>query len=300
MAIPDTQLQTWAHQGAVQSSEATHKSIRAALASYEPLQRRDYEVFLQGSYRNATNIYGESDVDVVAQLNSSFQYNLLNLTEGEQQQFQRDFPSAATYTWSEFRKDVLAALVRYYGPRLVKEGKKCIKVLRDGNRLDADVVVCMQYRNYQRYTYGARQFVEGMTSYVPSETRWVVNYPKEHIRHGSDKNSATRDWFKPTVRMFKNARARLVDDHIIERAVAPSYFIECLVYNAPNEAFGGTWQQAYYDVLCALSRIMTTNSSWCVCVNEMVYLFGNTPEQWSTYNAITFLAALHAQWDNWR
>ena len=25
----------------------------------------DYEIFLQGSYRNVTNIYGDSDIDVV-------------------------------------------------------------------------------------------------------------------------------------------------------------------------------------------------------------------------------------------
>src|SRR4029450_1975896 len=69
MAIPTTQLDTWSHQGAIATAQATHVSVRAALSHAQSLIRtHDYEVFLQGSYRNATNIYAESDVDIVVQL----------------------------------------------------------------------------------------------------------------------------------------------------------------------------------------------------------------------------------------
>src|SRR5713226_4354029 len=92
MAIPESQLATWSHQGAITTAAATHASIRSALgAPSSPIQSMDYEAFLQGSYKNDTNIRGDSDVDLVAQLNSSFQRDLSALTDPERELFQQTF-----------------------------------------------------------------------------------------------------------------------------------------------------------------------------------------------------------------
>lgn len=56
MGIPESQLETWSHQGAVTTARATHESVRNALESYESWPRDvEYEVYLQGSYKNDTN-----------------------------------------------------------------------------------------------------------------------------------------------------------------------------------------------------------------------------------------------------
>jgi tRNA nucleotidyltransferase (CCA-adding enzyme) len=66
MVIPEKQLETWTNQGAVTSAQKAHESIRAALAAQtSPIKDMNVDIFLQGSYRNFTNIYGDSDVDVV-------------------------------------------------------------------------------------------------------------------------------------------------------------------------------------------------------------------------------------------
>ena len=63
MPIPESQLETWSHQGSIAQSSATHNSIRNVLvAGGTPYAGRTFEVFLQGSYGNSTNIYAESDV----------------------------------------------------------------------------------------------------------------------------------------------------------------------------------------------------------------------------------------------
>ena len=72
MAIPENQLETWSRQGATASATALYERIRTALKNDTALQGRDFDVFLQGSYRNSTNIYGDSDVDVVAMLKETF------------------------------------------------------------------------------------------------------------------------------------------------------------------------------------------------------------------------------------
>ena len=70
MAIPLSQLETWSHQGAIQGSSSTYNTIKKALeSSTNPYAGKSYDVFLQGSYCNDTNIYAESDVDIVIRLN---------------------------------------------------------------------------------------------------------------------------------------------------------------------------------------------------------------------------------------
>lgn len=78
--IPENQLDTWSHQGAVATAKATHEVVRRALtASNSMSQGPTYEVFLQGSYADDTNTRGDSDVDVVVQLNGSFLHNASDL-----------------------------------------------------------------------------------------------------------------------------------------------------------------------------------------------------------------------------
>jgi hypothetical protein len=55
MAIPESQLETWSHQGSVSQSAGTYATIKNALESADAkYTNRDFEVFLQGSYGNAT------------------------------------------------------------------------------------------------------------------------------------------------------------------------------------------------------------------------------------------------------
>ncbi len=114
MGIPESQFETWSHQGALVTSKATHESIRNALeANASPIKDKNVEVYLQGSYKNDTNIRGDSDVDIVVQLNSTFQHDLSDLSESESLLFNQNY-SDAIYGWENFRADVLTALKSSY------------------------------------------------------------------------------------------------------------------------------------------------------------------------------------------
>jgi len=287
MPIPESQLETWSKPGAAETAEKTHKSIRAALEAYNWPSGVRYEVYLQGSYRNRTNIRGDSDVDVVVQLNSAFFENLpVNL----RRQFGfRD----ASYGWEEFRSDVLKALRNYYGPGRVREGRKSLKV--QTSYLPADVVVSLQYRKYPDRPRSEDDFVEGMTFWVPSESRWVINYPKLHYENGAKKNQNTNERYKPTVRMLKNARTYLVDRGVIPADLAPSYFLECLLYNVPGGKFGTNLQSTFREVI---TWLLKADFSRFVCQNEQLLLFGSSPEQWSEDRAYRFLEAMVELWND--
>src|SRR5262249_37556194 len=119
----------------------------------------------------------------------------------------------------------------------------------------------------------------------------IVNYPKRHLENGQAKQQASREWFKPTVRVFKNARTYLIDHGRLADGSAPSYFLQGLLYNVPNDRFGGTARQNLIDVLIWLGENANLFSSFW-CQNGLVPLFGPTPEQWDEHEAASFMLAL--------
>ena len=290
MPIPESQLETWSHQGAVTNSQRTHKSIRHALDKYSWPLGIEYEVYLQGSYRNSTNIYGDSDVDIVVQLNSAFRSNL---TDADKSRF--GFVKA-DYGWHEFREDVRMALIQHFGSEKVSEGKKTLKV--QTSYLPADVVVAVLYRKYPDYPNFAEIYTEGMTFYVPSESRWVINYPKLHYQNGTKKNKVANGLYKPTIRMFKNARNYAIRKGFLNENTVPSYFLECFLYNVPSVIFSANFQTTYSGIL---GWFIENVPNWMnfVAQNEQLKLFGNSPEQWDQLMAAEFLIALQSIWENY-
>lgn len=299
MTIPESQLETWSNQGATVSAQATHESIRLALfAPGSSLAGKDIDVYLQGSYRNSTNIRGDSDVDVVVQLNTTFQPVLTSLSEAQQSAFWRTYPPA-TYTWADFRGDVLRALRDYYRADAVTEGNNSLKLARGSGRLPADVVPALQYREYHYFGGGEFQsYDEGIVFWRRDTSERVVNFPKQHIEKGFGKNAAGRTGgeYKPIVRIFKNARSYLIGQGRISKELAPSYFLECLLYNVPDQWFGASYQHAYCNILAWLGG---ADLNGFTCQNELVPLFGSSQQQWSVPDAHTLIDALQRLWMDW-
>ena len=239
---------------------------------------------MQGSYKNGTNIRGDSDVDVVAQLNSSFYNDLSDYGKG--------FLGLTTvsYNWSAYRADVLKALTSYYGANQIVEGNKTLKVKATSNRLPADVIACLEYRKYNSLNH--YDYVEGICFWTRNESRRIINYPKIHYDNGVSKHQDTNKWYKPVVRMFKNMRTHLLEDQ------TPSYFLECLIYNVPSPKFGKSYQDSFREVINWLSQCDNETISEFVCQNKQQKLFGNSPEQWNVPQAKKFVENAISLWNN--
>ena len=261
--------------------------------------RRQPEIYLQGSYRNATNIYGDSDIDVVVELKSAFTRDVSNLPP-EQIGFQlAAHPEAVIYDWPEFRADVLRTLQNYYGAGRVRQGDKCIKVSFGPGQIAADVVPALTHR---KYNYFYNLILQGKTDGISFRNRAgavIVNFPKQHIENGQAKNSAIRtsERYKPTIRVFKNLRNRLIEDNAITPQTAPSYCVECLVYNASDLCFAPTFQQTFTTIMDDLAN---RNPQDFICQNSILPLFGNSSVQWNVEDAARFLTAAQRLWNNWR
>src|SRR5690606_23021495 len=150
---PESQLETWSHQGAVTSASAIYQRIRDALQADTTLSVRNFDVFLQASYRNSTNIRGDSDVDVVVKLEDTFQPDYDQLDEVTKAKVKAGHWDA-TYTLTDFRRDVSSAIRRAFPNHNITEGGKSIKIPRTANNIPADIVPCLEYRRYYKTQSG--------------------------------------------------------------------------------------------------------------------------------------------------
>src|SRR5260221_5761471 len=230
MPIPETQLDTWSHQGSIAQSSSTYNSIKGVLqSSSSPYSSQNYSVFLQGSYGNDTNIYSESDVDIVIKLNTCFHHDLSELPEDQEKAFV-NIHSDATYCYEDFGRDVLAHLRARYKDS-IDVGRKAIRIEANGGRRNADVIVAVEYRRYYEFVSPTNQRHDTGICFFDSDNTMIANYPKQHSYNCTTKHQETAGWFKPMVRILKNMRERLVSDGEITKATAPSYYLEGLLYN---------------------------------------------------------------------
>lgn len=296
MSIPESRLEIWAHQGAVTQSSSTYETIKRALeATGSGYAHKSYRIFLQGSYCNDTNIYSESDVDVVLLLQSMFFHDLTALAPTEKQAFDAAY-SNVDYPYSQYKADVVAQLRKVFGSA-VTVGSKAVTVDASGNRRRADILVAAEFRRYHGFRSQFDESYESGVCFLTSAGARVENYPRQHSDNCTAKHQATNGWFKPVVRIIKNLRCRMEDEGILPRGNAPSYFLEGLLYNVPNSQFGADYQST---LLNCFNWIVSTDRSDFVCANEQHYLLRDGYSYtWSAAKCDAFLVAASTVWDQW-
>ncbi len=297
MPIPESQLETWSHQGSITQSSNTYNAIKSVLeASTTPYAGKNFKVFLQGSYGNDTNIYAESDVDIVIRLDDCFQSDLESLSDDEKSAYQEAF-SDATYTHTDFKRDVLSVLEDQYGSA-VKTGDKAIAIDASRSRRKSDVIVATQFRRYFKFRSASdSEYVEGICLFNAAGER-IANYPKQHSANLTAKHQASSKWLKPMVRVLKNIRSRMVDEGLIKAGVAPSYYIEGLLYNVPNEKFTHSLEDCMVNILNWYRQDAAKTD--LVCANEQYYLLRDGYHTcWSQTDCDALVEAAVDLWNQW-
>lgn len=297
MPIPESQLETWSHQGSVTQSSSTYNSVKDVLeASTTPYADKNFKVFLQGSYGNDTNIYAESDVDIIIKLDDCFFSDTDWLSEDEKETHKHAFKSA-TYTHVDFKRDVLSVLQAQYG-EAVNAGGKAITIDANGSRRKSDVVAAIQFRRYSKFRSTTDSaYVEGIC-FFNTDGEQIANYPKQHSANLTSKHQATSGWLKPMARVFKNMRSRMVNEGLIEAGTAPSYYLEGLLYNVPTDRFTTSYADCVVNVVNWYRQ--EANKNELLCANEQYYLLRDGYHTcWPQAQCDAFIDAVVRLWNNW-
>jgi len=304
MPIPEKQLNTWSNQGAVQTSTTAHKSVESCIKKVNWNEDVSNVTYLQGSYPNNTNIYGNSDVNLVVEFTSIFSKNISALTESEKEEYKRNH-NPAKYSLSAFKESVVIQLKSCYGDNNVIVRNKAILVKGDGSRFDCDVIICNPYRKYISYSSSSENYIEGILFETEHDlpTNTIINYPKVYLKNGSVKNrhENTNKNFKPSVRVLKNMRQTMIDNNYITKELAPSYFLECLIYNSQNSNFR---QSTYSEIIASIINqfsvdLKNGDMANYLEQNEQRKLFGSEYQQWNIEDATTFLNQLIKFWNEY-
>lgn len=283
MNFSEQQFSTWA--GPPSDSEKqriinTESAVKKAIGASDALRNRSVRVYAQGSYRNRVNVRADSDVDVAVLYNGAFFHDgianatldALGYTDG-------------AYNYSEFRTDVGNALRNYFKGGVVTEGNKAFDVKANTYRVEADVIPLFEFRHY----WGDDTWETGVALFPKTGSR-IVNWHEQHYQNGVAKNAATNRSFKGLVRIIKTLRYRMLADGIASAKAAPSFMLESLIYNLPDE--GVSFNQWIDEFRSALATIYhaTLNIESCdkwVEVNELKWLFHGQP--WTHADANAFV-----------
>ena len=178
----------------------------------------------------------------------------------------------------------------------MKAGKKAIFIPGNGSRRDADVLVCTRHLRYTSYPAGDAPVYRDGICFWTSDRVKIVNYPKQHLENCASKNQATSTRFKSNVRVLKNWRNRMIKEGYLEEGVAPSYFIEGMLWNVPNQNFVSSYQQTYLNCHAWLNACDTAK---LFCANGYHFLIHeNAKVCWNKKDFDKFRAALVRYWNN--
>jgi len=193
-------------------SSTTITAARRLQEKIRDLLGSNYETFLQGSYKNTTAAGDIDDVDIVA-----LQNGIVSGTFGS------SLPGRTIVTWESIFSVIERQLATNSDLRgRISRGDKCVKVSGD---LAADIVPAIRITAPEDDPVAIYSWREG------SERK---NYPRVHYANNVDKHERTVQRYKPTVRMIKHWARNWFGDH---SAVAPSFYLECLLYNVPDILF---------------------------------------------------------------
>lgn len=274
-----TKLENYSKQGETTKFKNTYNEIKDFLENSINKELYDFEIYLQGSYVNNTNIQDDSDVDIVIELKSIFSYDIENLNEDERKEFYSKF-SNATIKLEEFQKHIKSLLdkSKYH----YKEKSKCLKIV-SGTSLNADLIICNSFRKYTKYP----DFNKGI--YLKDNTKSIKSFPKIHKENMETKNAHAK-LFKPTVRIFKNFKIELINNHYFPKNDISSYFVESLLFNVPENLFQEKNDEKRVLDICNYLLDKNTDLKTFLTPCGQKKLFGLTENQWTSNNAKKFIS----------
>jgi hypothetical protein len=257
-------------------------AIKKALAQSDALKNINTEVILQGSYRNRVNIRQDSDVDIGIICRDTFFYHLPTAINVDDRNI-----IPATYHYAEYKNDVEEALISYFGGDTVTRGGKAFDIKANSYRVEADVAPFFEYRHY----WDSSGYAEGVKLLSDSGGE-VINYPAQHYSNGVLKNDNTNRKFKRCVRILKNIKCKMSDDGHSSANVVPSFLIECLAFNTPDDNYS---YSSYISIVRSVLAYVYNNtrpsddcSKW-VEVNNIKYLF-HVSQPWTKAQTHQFIS----------
>lgn len=270
-----------------QKRDKTETQIREALKACSDLNDIGYKVYVKGSYANNTNVRLDYDVDIAVECTDFYYFDKTGAAaDVKKAAVVEALPAwSKRYTRDDFKRAVAKALTDSFGSKAISKGNMAYRIREDKTTLPADVVPCYEYHYIYDVNNQSQPLSHRGSRIYPEIGDHIHNWPRQQLVCGNTKNDATSRRYKRMVRVLKRIENELVKANVM--GDLPSFFMECLVYNVPNDCFNHTTYREDIDaVLNELSnqtRAADTCAKWLE-VNERKYLF-HTSQPWTVGQA---------------
>jgi len=261
--------------------DRTERMIRQAINSHEPFNNCSLKVYAKGSYANNTNVRSDSDVDIAVECTE-----VLYWEESEKGSHTSGKPYEGIWTPAKLRAELLSAMETKFPGQVDSSGSTAIQINSNSARVDADVVPSFSFRYYMKY--GSR---DG-TKIFKTDGSSIVNYPAQQLDNGIAKNNRTGYAYKKGTRLLKRIENAMAEDGTFREL--PSFFMECLAYNCPDNVFAyPTWTECLRAMLLHIWNNLQgdepTTGRWLE-VNECFFLF-HSNQKWTREDGREFAKA---------
>lgn len=267
-----------------EKQERTERMIREAVKNHGAFRGCDLRVYTKGSYANNTNVRTDSDVDVAVQCRECFYWDAESPSAHTS-----PGPYKGTWTPEKLRSELAAAMRKKFPGQVDTKGSTAMRIHSGTARIDADVVPCFTCKYY----FNSGTVREGAKTFKTSGGT-LVNYPDQHLAEGRRKNENTKRYFKQAVRIMKRVENAMVEKGL-HREV-PSYFVECLIYNCPDDIFmKSTWEATVRVIIVHIWNELdgaepTMPGGRWLEVNRCKWLFSDD-QKWSRQDGREFAKA---------
>lgn len=233
MNVTHDQLISWAKAPSETEETKAQNTIARITNILKSRFGSQIDVYLQGSYKNRTNVKQESDVDIVVEYLLAHYPNLDFLSTEQKQVYYQYVHNPHEYNVNQFKVDVYKALMVEFDVGEVESKEKCIKVNKNSYRVNADVIPCF---GHKRLATPYETQVEGIHFFTDNGLE-IFSFPKQHHENGEFKNIQTDGKYKKVVRILKRFRDLLVEERGLDNDQISSFLIECLVWNVDKSFF---------------------------------------------------------------
>jgi hypothetical protein len=261
--------------------DRTERMICQAIDSHAAFNNCSLKVYAKGSYANNTNVRSDSDVDIAVECT-----DVLYWEKSEEGNHTPGDPYEGIWTPAKLRAELLSAMKAKFPGQVDSKGSTAIQISSNSARVDADVVPCFRFRYYMKY-----ESRDG-TKIFKTDGSSIVNYPVQQLENGIAKNKRTGYAYKKGVRLLKRIENAMAADGTFREL--PSFFMECLAYNCPDNVFARpTWTECLRAMLLHIWNNLQgdepTTDRW-VEVNECFFLF-HSNQKWTREDGREFAKA---------
>lgn len=264
--------------------DRTERMIREAIKEHPAFESCNLKVYAKGSYANNTNVRTDSDVDIAVQCGEAIYWD---------EESPGVHPPTSTYkgiwTPAKLRAEVGVALRAKFPGQVDSSGSTAFKIDSNTARVEADVVPCFDYEYH--FSSG---YVRRGTKVFKKDGSFLRNYPTQQLENGRAKNNKTKQYYKKAVRIMKRVENAMFVEEV--HRVVPSFFVECLVYNCPDDVFlRSTWTDTIRGVIVHIwegldgAEPSAASERWLE-VNECKYLF-SSEQAWTRADGRDFAKA---------